>query len=80
MTTAILDRYGQPAPKVTTTELRRRPGKFRKLVERRGAVILTQPGGPEAVALSLDEFVSLLLRLPRRKPRRKRRAAANRRK
>ena len=78
MTTAILDRYGRPAPKVTTTSLRRRPGQFRKLVERRGAVILTQPGGPEAVALSLDEFVSLLLGLPRRKPRLERKAAAKR--
>lgn len=78
MTTAIRDRYGRPAPRVTTTSLRRRPGRFWKLVERRGAVILTKPDGPEAVALSLDEFVTLLFGLPRRKPRRKRKTVAKR--
>lgn len=78
MTTAILDRYGRPAPKTTTTKLRRQPGQFWKLVERRGAVILAQPGGPEVVALSLDEFVSLLFGISRRRPRRKRKVAAKR--
>ena len=78
MTTAILDRKGRAAPKVTTTSLRRRPGQFWKLVERRGAVVITQPDGPEAVALSLDEFVSLLFGISRRKPRRKRKATAKR--
>jgi len=79
MTTAIIDRHGRPAPKVTTAALRRRPGQFWKLVERRGAVIIEPPEGPQAVALSLDEFVSLLFGLPHRKPRRKRKAAAKRR-
>src|SRR5215469_16345182 len=79
MTTAILDRHGRPAPKVTTAALRRRPGQFWKLLERRGAAIIEQPDGPHAVALFLDEFVSLLFGLPHRRPRRKRKATANRR-
>ena len=79
MTTNIVDRYGRPAPKVTTTALRRRPGRFWNLVDRRGAVIISQGDGADGVALSLDYFVSLLFGLPGHTPRQKRKSRAKKR-
>lgn len=72
MATKIYDRYGDLAPTVTLTEIRRRPGRFWKLTEHRGAVGISRDGETLAVALSLDQFVSLLFGThvrPRRKKR-----------
>ena len=71
MTTDIHDRYGKRAPTVTVTEIRRRPGKFWKLVDRRGVVGINWDGETLAVALSLDQFVSLLFGIPPGNPRKK---------
>lgn len=60
MTKAINDRYGKPAPTMTVTEIRRRPGQLSKLTECRGAVAISRNGEIITVALSLDVFVSLL--------------------
>ena len=82
MATEIYDRYGDPAPTVTVTEIRRHPGRFWKLADRRGAVGISRDGETLAVALSLDQFVSILFGTqsrPRRKKRKTRRKAQRRR-
>lgn len=72
MTTSVYDRYGQLAPTVTVTELRQHPGRIWKLTDRRGAVGISRNGETLAVCLSLDQFVTLLFRIPARRPRKKR--------
>lgn len=72
MTTTIYDRRGKPAPAVTVAELRRRPGHFWKLTEQRGAVVISRDEQPLAVALSLDQFVSLLFGLANSRSRKRR--------
>jgi len=75
MTTQIYDRRGQLTPIVTEADLRRRIGRFWKLVDRRGTVGISQDGETVAVALSLDQFVSILFgihRGPGHKRKRKR--------
>lgn len=72
MTTKIYDRYGNLAPAVTAADIRKRPGRFWKLTDRRGAVGIKQGDETVAVALSLDQFVSILFGVqacPRRKKR-----------
>lgn len=76
MATSILDRRGRALPKIALTELRRRPGRFWELVERRGAVAINRDGESVAVALSLAEFVSLLFGMPAVKPHRKKKSQA----
>ena len=70
--TTIRDRYGRPAPTIIAADLKRRPRRFWKLAEGRGAVSISQDGDVVAVGLSLDQFVSLLFGIQRR-PRRKKR-------
>jgi hypothetical protein len=72
MPTRIYDRRGNPAPTLTAQEIRQRPGRFWKLTEQRGAVGISQHGETVAVALSLDQFVSILFGIQTR-PRRKKR-------
>lgn len=74
MATEIYDHYGKRAPTVAVTELRRRPGRVLKLTDRRGAVGISRDGATIAVALSLDQFVSILFGIHAR-PRRKKREA-----
>lgn len=72
METKIYDRHGDLAPMITLTEMRRHTGRFFKLTNRRGAVGISRDGVTLAVALSLDQFVSLLFGIQTR-PRRKKR-------
>ena len=65
MPTRIYDRRGNPAPTLTAQEIRRQPGRFWKLTEQRGAVGISQDGETVAVALSLDQFVSILFGIHR---------------
>ena len=44
MATEIYDRYGDLAPTVTATDIRRRPGRLWKLANRRGAVEISLDG------------------------------------
>ena len=82
MTANVYDRRGKLAPTITVAELRRRPGRFWKLTEQRGAVVISRDEEPLAVALSLDQFVSLLFGLINsqpRKPRKTRKTTSKRR-
>lgn len=82
MATEIYDRYGGPAPTITVTEIRRHPGRFWKLADRRGAVGISRDGETLAVALSLEQFVSILFGIqakPRRNKRKIRRKARRKR-
>lgn len=72
--TTIHDRHGKPAPTITAADLKRRPGRFWKLTESRGAVGISRDGEVIAVGLSLDQFVSLLFGLQRRPNRKKRKS------
>lgn len=71
MSTKIYDRRGEPAPILTAQEIRQRPGRFWKLTERRGAVGISRDGEMVAVALSLDQFVSILFGTQLRSRRKK---------
>lgn len=72
METEIYDRHGGHAPTMTVAELRRYSGKFWKLVDRRGTVGISQDGEIGVVALSLDQFVSILFGMQPRVARKKR--------
>lgn len=60
MATKIYDRCGYLAPTLTAQEIGQQPGRFWKLTEQRGAVGINRDGEPVAVALSLDQFLSIL--------------------
>ena len=67
MATKIYDRRGNHAPTVSIKDIRLRIGRFWKLVGRRGAVGISQNGKMVAVALSLDQFISMLFGIENRK-------------
>lgn len=74
MAKKIYDRRGQLAPIVTEAELRRHPGRFWRMIDSRGAVGICQDGETIVVALSLDQFVSILFGIQVRMRRKKRQA------
>jgi len=76
MTTEIYDRRGKHAPTVASTELRRDIGRFWKLIDRRGSVGICQDGETIAVALSLDQFVSILFGIQPKARRKKSRKSS----
>jgi len=76
MATQIYDWHGKLAPTVTLTEIRRRPGRFFKMTDRRGAVAISQGGKTFAIALSLDQFVSILFGIQPRPHAKKKKSAS----
>ena len=60
MTMKIYDRRGVLAPTMTVTHVRADIGRFWMLMARRGAIDIKQGNKTIAVALSLDQFVSIL--------------------
>lgn len=82
LATIIYDRNGELAPTVAATEIRRHPGRLWKLIDRRGAVGISQDGETIAVGLSLNQFALILLGFrprPRREKRKTRKKARGKR-
>lgn len=73
----VYDRRGNPAPTMTVSDLRKNIGRFWILADRRGAVGIKRSNETVAVALSLDQFVSILFGIQNRPPRKKHKLREN---
>lgn len=54
-----LDRGGRPAPAISQTQFRLHPSAALRRANQRGAIEITRGGKPLAIAVSVDEFVTL---------------------
>lgn len=53
------DRQGRPAPAIGQTAFLRHPSAALRRAAQRGAIEITRGGKPLAIAVSIDEFVTL---------------------